>query len=347
MGSLSAARSGAGGTLSHLLEAHGVVKEFLLRRGALRRRAGTIRAVAGVDLTLADGEVYSLVGESGCGKTTLGHCLLRLVEPTAGRVRFRGEELNTLGRRALRRHRRKMQMVFQDPAGALNPRLRVERLIEEPLVIHRLGDRSWRKAAVDRLLERVELDRSLRSRFPHQLSGGQRQRVLIARALAPGPELVVADEPVAALDASIQAQILELLAKLRRELGLGLLFISHDLAVVERISDRVGVMYLGRIVEEGPVEELFLRPRHPYTTALLSAVPVPSPGGRRRRIVLAGEPPSAMEPPSGCAFHPRCPVASARCASERPRLEMGAEGHLVACHHPGEAGPPDWTNSAS
>ena len=333
--------------MSPLLEVRGLVKEFALRRGSLRRRVGTVRAVGGVDLSLAAGEVYSLVGESGCGKTTLGRCVVRLIEPTAGTVRFRGEELTTLDRRTLCRRRRRMQMIFQDPAGALNPRWRVARLIEEPLLSHRLGDRSWRAATVDRLLERVELDRSLRRRFPHQLSGGQRQRVMIARALAPGPELVVADEPVAALDASVQARILALLARLRRELGLGLLFISHDLAVVESISDRVGVMYLGRIVEEGPVLELFSRPRHPYTVALLSAVPVPEPDTRRRRIVLAGEPPSAVAPPSGCAFHPRCPIATRRCASRRPPLEVDRSGHLVACHHPGELAPPDWMNSAS
>ncbi len=321
-----------------LIEARGLVREFAVRRGPLRRRVGTIRAVDGVDLALGGGEAYSLVGESGCGKTTLARCLLRLIEPTAGTVRFDGEELTALGRSELRRWRRRAQMIFQDPSGSLDPRMRVGRLIEEPLRAHRLGDRRQRAARVERLLERVDLDPALRHRFPHELSGGQRQRVGIARALAPEPELVVADEPLSALDASVQAQIVELMGELKRQLGLTLLFVSHDLAVVERISDRVGVMYCGRLVEEAPAARIFTRPRHPYTVALLSAVPLPDPASGRRRIVLSGEPPGALAPPAGCAFHPRCPVASARCAAERPALVADADGHLVACHHPGELG---------
>jgi oligopeptide/dipeptide ABC transporter ATP-binding protein len=326
-----------------LLAIQGLRKEYAVRRGFLRRRTGTLHALAGVDLEVAAGECVALVGESGSGKTTLGRCAVRLIEPTAGRVLFAGEDLAGLDGRELRKRRRRFQVVFQDPYGSLDPRQRVGSILAEPLSIHTRLDRAGRSARVVELLEMVGLAPELAGRYPHELSGGQRQRVGIARALAPEPELLVADEPVSSLDVSVRGQILALLAGLRRRLGLTLLLIAHDMAAVEQLADRVAVMYLGRIVELSGGAALFRRPLHPYTVSLLSAVPVPDPGRRRDRIVLAGEPPSPLAPPSGCPFHPRCPSARPRCAAERPPLAaseeevgVGEYGRMVACFYPGE-----------
>lgn len=327
-----------------LLAIEGLRKEYAVRRGFLRRQTGTLYALAGADLEMAAGECLALVGESGSGKTTLGRCAVKLIEPTAGRVVFAGEDLAGLGGRELRARRRRFQMVFQDPYSSLDPRQRVDSIVAEPLEIHTRLGRPGRAARVAGLLEMVELAPELGRRFPHELSGGQRQRVGIARALAPEPELLVADEPVSSLDVSVRAQILALLAGLRRRLGLTLLLIAHDMAAVEQLADRVAVMYLGRIVEIAGAGELFRRPLHPYTVSLLSAVPVPDPGWRRDRIVLAGEPPSPLAPPSGCPFHPRCPSARPRCSAERPPLAMAGDeagveesGRMVACFYPGES----------
>jgi oligopeptide/dipeptide ABC transporter ATP-binding protein len=328
-----------------LLAVQGLRKEYPVRKGFLRRRTGTLHALAGVDLEVAAGECVALVGESGSGKTTLARCAVRLIEPTAGRVLFAGEDLAGLAGRELRVRRRRFQMVFQDPYGSLDPRQRVASIVAEPLSIHTHlegAGRRARMARVSELLEMVGLAPELADRFPHELSGGQRQRVGIARALAPEPELLVADEPVSSLDVSVRGQILALLADLRRRLGLTLLLIAHDMAAVEQLADRVAVMYLGRIVELSSAGELFRRPLHPYTVSLLSAVPVPDPGWRRDRIVLAGEPPSPLAPPSGCPFHPQCPSFRPRCAAERPPLvapeKTGVEewARMVACFYPGE-----------
>jgi oligopeptide/dipeptide ABC transporter ATP-binding protein len=321
---------GEGGILAETVH---LSREFTVRRGLLQRTQGVVRAVDRVDLVIRRGECLALVGESGSGKTTLGRCLIRLLEPTSGRVVFAGEDLLALSPRPLRALRRRFQMVFQDPYGSLDPRQRVGSILDEPLALHtRLGP-AERAGRVAELLESVGLDADLAGRWPHELSGGQRQRVGIARALAAGPDLLVADEPVSALDVSVRSQVLDLLAGLRARLGLALLFISHDLAAVERLADRVAVLYLGRIVEQASREDLFRRPLHPYTVSLLSAVPVPVPGRRRERIVLPGEPPSPLAPPSGCPFHPRCPIARPRCATEVPPL---AEGSQAACFYPGE-----------
>jgi len=327
--------------MSALLAVEGLTKEYAVRRGWLQRRRGTVHALAGVDLTLDQGECLALVGESGSGKTTLGRCIVRLVEPTAGRIVFAGEDLAGLAGRELRRRRRRFQMVFQDPFGSLDPRQKVGAIVAEPLAIHLAVDRAARAARAAELLASVGLEPELAGRFPHELSGGQRQRVGIARALAPSPELLVADEPVSSLDASVRGQIVALLADLSARLGLALLLIAHDMAAVERLADRVAVMYLGRIVELAPRAELFGRPLHPYTASLLSAVPVADPGRRRSRIVLPGEPPSPLAPPSGCPFHPRCPIARPRCAVERPVLEppAGEWDRRVACFYPGEIPP--------
>lgn len=329
--------------MSALLAVEGLRKDYPVRRGFFQRKLGTVQALAGVDLTVEAGECLALVGESGSGKTTLGRCALRLVEPTAGRITFGGEDLRALQGDALRKKRRRFQMVFQDPFNSLDPRQRVGSALEEPLEIHSGLGRAERAGRARELLGLVGLAPELAGRYPHELSGGQRQRVGIARALAPEPDLLVADEPVSSLDVSVRGQVLDLLTGLRERLGLSMLLISHDMTAVERLADRLAVMYLGRVVELAPRAAMFRRPLHPYTASLLSAVPVADPGRRRERIVLAGDPPSPINPPSGCPFHPRCPVARPRCAEERPELALvpGLDpgeppDRLAACFYPGE-----------
>jgi oligopeptide/dipeptide ABC transporter ATP-binding protein len=319
-----------------LLSVRGLKVHFPVRRGAFARVSGPLRAVDGVDFDLWRGETLGLVGESGCGKSTTGRAVLRLLEPTEGEIRFDGVDVRGLSRADLRALRRRAQIVFQDPVGSLNPRMSVGAMLDEVLKVHRLGGPDRRAHAVA-LLERVGLGREHLDCYPHEFSGGQRQRIGIARALAVEPDLLVLDEPVSALDVSVRAQVVNLLEDLQNELGLTYLFIAHDLALVEHVSDRVAVMYLGRIVEVADAGDLYRHPRHPYTRALLSAVPRPDPVGReaRERIVLHGDVPSPSDPPSGCPFHPRCPHPrkDALCRTTPPPLESKAKGHLAACHH--------------
>jgi peptide/nickel transport system ATP-binding protein len=320
--------------VSALLAVRGLRVEYAVRAGALGRQRATIRAVDGVDLAIEPGETLGLVGESGCGKTTLGNAVLGIVRPTGGTVVFEGTDLAGLDADGLRRARRHMQMIFQDPDASLNPRMRVGDSIGEPLLVRGLLRGAAPRARVASLLEQVGLDAAYHARYPHEFSGGQRQRVGIARALALEPRLVVCDEPVSALDVSVRSQILNLLVDLQRRLGMAYLFISHDLSVVRHVSDRVAVMYLGRIVEKAPRDALFARPLHPYTEALMSAIPVPDPGRQRGRaaIVLQGELPRPTEAPGGCPFHTRCPLVADVCRRVTPVLEEKAPAHFAACH---------------
>ncbi len=316
-----------------LLEVQNLQVHFPVKQGMFARTSGHVRAVDDVSLTVEAGEAVGLVGESGCGKTTLGRAGLRLIDPTGGRVVFAGTDLTPLSQRELRPLRRQFQMIFQDPFSSLNPRLIVGDSIGEALDIHRLTpDAATRRARIGELLRSVGLDPAVADRYPHEFSGGQRQRIGIARALAVEPKLIVCDEPVSALDVSVQAQVINLLQDLQRARRLAYLFISHDLAVVEHLCQRIVVMYLGRVVETGPARDLCRAPKHPYTQALLSAVPVVDPDSKRQRIVLGGDVPSPINPPSGCPFHPRCPVAEARCRSERPELLPTGDARSVACH---------------
>jgi oligopeptide/dipeptide ABC transporter ATP-binding protein len=318
-----------------LLEARGLVKHFPVRTGLLKRTVGQLKAVDGVDLDVYRGETLGLVGESGCGKSTLGRTLLRLIEPTAGTISFDGRDVTRLGSGELKATRRHMQIVFQDSVGSLDPRMTVKQLVGEGLKIHGLGNRRARDEAVLDMLERVGLPREAAERYPHQFSGGQRQRIGLARSLVLQPKFIVADEPVSALDVSIQSQVLNLLVELKRDFDLTYLFVAHDLAVVGYISDRVAVMYLGKIVELSTADDLFRRPLHPYTQALLSANPEPIPGRKQRRIVLTGDVPSPIDPPSGCRFRTRCPIAQPICADVEPPLAEHGGAHLAACHFAG------------
>ena len=315
-----------------LVSVRGLRKHYPLRGGFFGGSRLAVRAVDGIDLTVRAGETLGIVGESGCGKSTLGRCILRLTEPTAGEVWFDGQNLLALSARDMRRMRREMQIIFQDPYASLNPRMRIGAIVAEGIEIHRLARGAEKRRRVEELLEKVGLSPEHYDRYPHEFSGGQRQRVGIARALAVGPRFIVADEPVSALDVSIQAQVLNLLRRLQEDLRLTYLFISHDLRVVEHISHRVAVMYLGKIVEQAPRDELYRNPHHPYTRALFSAVPIPNPRQRKERLPLTGDVPSPLNPPAGCAFHPRCPFAEERCRREVPPLTEGAGEHAVACH---------------
>jgi oligopeptide/dipeptide ABC transporter ATP-binding protein len=322
-----------------LLRVDNVVKHFPVRRGFFGRGTGAVHAVDGVSFDLAVGETLALVGESGCGKSTVGRLVLRLIEPTAGHVYFDGRDLQALDGAAMRAQRRAIQIIFQDPYASLNPRMTVGQMLAEPLALHGLAD-NRRHERVEALLALVGLAPQHAQRYPHEFSGGQRQRIGIARALAVEPRLIVCDEPVSALDVSIQAQVINLLQDLQQRLGLSYLFIAHDLAVVKHIATRVAVMYLGQIVEHADKHALFARPRHPYTQALLSAIPVPEPGLRRRRILLPGDVPSPIDPPPGCRFRTRCVHARPRCATETPQLE-DIGGHGIACHFWREIDVPD------
>ncbi len=324
-----------------LLDVSGLQKFFPIRQGLFRRTVGYVRAVDDVSFTVTRGETLALVGESGCGKTTTARAILRAVEPTGGTVKFlsqNGEviDVTNLPRKALQPLRKEMQLIFQDPWSSLNPRMTLLDLVGEPLLVHGVSSASERQARVEALLKRVGLRPEYMGRYPHAFSGGQRQRIGIARALALRPSLVVADEPVSALDVSVQAQILNLLLELQEEFALTYLFVSHDLAVVKHLSDRVAVMYAGKIVEMGIAAKVFAAPQHPYTEALLSAVPEPNPEWKSRRIVLEGDVPDPASLPAGCAFHPRCRHVIERCRSEAPVLQSGADGHLVRCHRASE-----------
>lgn len=314
-----------------LLEVKDLKKYFPIRKGLFRNVHGHVKAVDGVSFAIPPGETLGLVGESGCGKSTAGRSLLRLIEPTSGDVRFEGKSVVEASAYELRRLRQNMQIVFQDPFGSLNPRMTIRAIVEEGLYVNGIGNRKERRDKVIDTLEKVGLDRSYLNRYPHEFSGGQRQRICIARALALNPKFMVLDEPISALDVSIQSQIINLLTELREQFNLTYLFISHDLSVVEYLADRVSVMYLGKIVEEAKSEELYSNPLHPYSKALLSSVPTMDPAKKRERIILQGDVPSPINPPPGCAFHPRCPLAFDRCKVEVPQ-PIEYDGHWVRCH---------------
>jgi oligopeptide/dipeptide ABC transporter ATP-binding protein len=318
--------------MSAVVEVEGLKKHFALKRGLLARTAAIVKAVDGVSFSIAPGETLCLVGESGCGKSTVGKLVLRLLEPTEGAIKLDGEDITALGRGDMRARRRRMQMVFQDPYASLNPRMTAGRIVSEPLENYSDIGRDEREQRVAALFEKVGLRADAVKRFPFEFSGGQRQRLGIARALALEPALIIADEPVSALDVSVQAQVLNLMMDLQEELGLAYLFVSHDLGVVEHIGHRVAVMYLGRIVEIADKEALFESPLHPYSQALMAAAPIADPHVKRERIVLQGDVPSPIDPPSGCTFHTRCPFVFDRCKVERPPLKPAADGRQVACH---------------
>ncbi len=315
-----------------VIEVADLKKHYPVKKGVLRRTIGQVFAVDGVSFTIRRGETLGLVGESGCGKSTVARTVLRLVEPTSGSIRIGGEDITTLSKTALRPYRREMQIIFQDPFSALNPRMSAGDIVGEPLSVHGIADGAERTERVAALFEQVGLRQAQMRSFPHEFSGGQRQRICIARALALEPKLIIGDEPVSALDVSIQAQVINLMMDLQRDKQLSYLFIAHDLAVVEHISHRIAVMYLGKIVEYTDKKSLFLNPLHPYTEALLSAVPVPNPRLKRTKRIVEGDVPSPMNPPSGCAFHTLCPYKVARCVDEVPALRDVGAGHLVACH---------------
>jgi len=315
-----------------LLEVKKLKKYFPINGGVLGKKVGEVKAVDDVSFEVMEGEILGIVGESGCGKSTTGKSILRLIEPSEGTVKFKGQDITKLNKEDMRKLRQNMQIIFQDPYASLNPRHTVEKIIGEPLLVHGVTNKDERKERVKELLEVVGLSSHHASRYPHQFSGGQRQRIGIARALANNPKLIICDEPVSALDVSVQSQILNLMEQLRDEFNLTYIFIAHDLSVVKHISDRVGVMYLGRVVELTDKDKLFDDPKHPYTQALLSAVPVPDPDIKGERVILKGDVPSPANPPTGCAFHTRCPFAMQTCKETRPLFEEVEKNHYVACH---------------
>ena len=326
------AEEGQGGGAAPLLSVKGLVKHFPVKKGLLQRTVGQVHAVDGISFDIAERETLGLVGESGCGKSTAGKTILKLLDPTAGEIRIKGERIDRLSHRDMRPYRRQLQVVFQDPYSSLNPRLKIRDVIGEPLINYGVSGGRALEERVGELALKVGLRAEALDRFPHEFSGGQRQRIGIARALALHPSLIICDEPVSALDVSVQAQVINLLGDLQREFGLSYLFVAHDLAVVEHISHRIAVMYLGKIVEIAQKTALFTRPQHPYTEALLSAVPVPDPEAAKKPIILKGDVPSPINPPSGCRFHTRCPYAFERCSREEPEMREVLPGHHVACH---------------
>ncbi|MFJ7982982.1 ABC transporter ATP-binding protein [Lysinibacillus xylanilyticus] len=315
-----------------LLKVDGLKKYFPIRKGVLNTQVGDVKAVDDVSFEVFEGETLGIVGESGCGKSTTGRLLMRLLEPTEGEIEFAGKIISELSNNEMRKARRDIQMIFQDPYASLNPRHNIRKILEEPLIVHGMGNAKERKQKVLELLEIVGLNEYHVKRYPHQFSGGQRQRIGIARALMTNPRLIIADEPVSALDVSIQAQVLNLLQNLQKDLKLTYIFISHDLGVVRHISNRVGVMYLGKLVELTASEDLYAEPLHPYTQALLSSVPVPDPTFEREQLIISGDIPSASNPPSGCTFHTRCPFKKEECSQVVPKMQEVKPGHYVACH---------------